>query len=126
MKYLLIILILLVGINCHSQPIPEGMSLIKGGEFKMGKDYKENLNPASPAHVVKLNSFYIDVNEVTNAEYLAFCTETGHRLPEFWNTDVFRSGEQYPDYPVVGVSYGDALKYAEWAGKRLPTEAEWE
>ncbi|WP_430814294.1 formylglycine-generating enzyme family protein [Carboxylicivirga sp. RSCT41] len=126
MKSLSLFILLFTSTLTFSQNAPEGMLLISGGEFIMGKDYKDGKSASSPAHKVKLNSFYMDTHEVTNAEYHKFCLETGHRLPEFWNTDVFRSGEKYPDYPVIGVSYGDALEYAKWAGKRLPTEAEWE
>jgi iron(II)-dependent oxidoreductase len=103
----------------------DGMALIPSGEFIMGKDMKSELG-YSPAHKVKIDSFYMDTCEVTNREYLQFCKETGHKLPEFWNTDIFRSGEKYLDYPVIGVNWSDANKYAQWAGKRLPTEAEWE
>lgn len=102
-----------------------GMALIPSGEFIMGNDMKNGLG-FSPAHKVKIDSFYMDKCEVTNREYLQFCKETGHKLPEFWNTDIFRSGEKYLDYPVIGVTWSDANTYAEWAGKRLPTEAEWE
>jgi sulfatase modifying factor 1 len=101
------------------------MSLIPAGKFLMGNNMRNGLG-FSPEHKVKLDSFYIDKYEVTNKEYLKFCKATGHNLPEFWNTDIFKSGEDYLNYPVVGVNYGDAKKYAEWAGKRLPTEAEWE
>ena len=101
------------------------MVLIPGGEFIMGKDSDKG-NDFSPSHKVKLNPFYIDKHEVTNREYLRFCIETKHRLPEFWNTEIFRSGESFLDYPVIGISWYDALEFAKWAGKRLPTEAEWE
>lgn len=101
------------------------MILIPGGEYTMGKDINNDMG-FSPSHTVKVDSFFIDPYEVTNWEYLRFCRATGYRMPEFWNTDVFKSGEKFPDHPVVGVTHGDAQKYAEWAGKRLPTEAEWE
>ncbi|MFC2089822.1 formylglycine-generating enzyme family protein [Bacteroidota bacterium] len=101
------------------------MVLIPGGEFTMGNN-TNNIPAFGPAHRVKLNSFYMDAYEVTNRSYLQFCKETGYKLPEFWNTKIFRSGEDFLDYPVVGVNYIDVLKYAQWAGKRLPTEAEWE
>ncbi len=112
-------------ITAQSAHEPEGMVLIPSGEFLMGKDIQNGLG-FSPAHKVKIDSFYLDAFEVTNREYLQFCLETGHTLPEFWNTDIFKSGENFPDYPVIGVNWFDAQKYAEWAGKRLPTEAEWE
>jgi sulfatase modifying factor 1 len=104
---------------------PEGMVLIPGGTFIMGS----NAVPGSisyPAHPVTLQSFYMDIREVTNREYMEFCQSTGHGYPEFWGMDVYKSGPGYPDYPVVGVNQSDAGAYAEWAGKRLPTEAEWE
>jgi formylglycine-generating enzyme required for sulfatase activity len=99
------------------------MVLIPAGEFLMGNSDGAD---SSPVHEVYLNAFYIDVHEVTNAQYFKFCRETGASLPEFWGMDVYRSGPDYPDHPVVGVSWSAAVAYAEWCGKRLPTEAEWE
>jgi iron(II)-dependent oxidoreductase len=97
--------------------------LIPGGEFLMGK---EDEGDCSPAHKVVVDSFYMDEYEVTNARYFDFCQETERQPPEFWGMKEFHSGPDFPDHPVVGISWSDAKAYAEWAGKRLPTEAEWE
>jgi iron(II)-dependent oxidoreductase len=104
--------------NRHMQ-----MVLIPGGAFLMGSGTEGDHNPA---HLVRLDPFFIDRYEVTNAQYEAFCRETKRGLPMFWGLDSLRSGPGYPDHPVVGVSWVDARAYAEWCGKRLPTEAEWE
>ena len=103
--------------------LPENMVLITGGSFQMGSDQHAM---AAPSHSVTVEPFYMDVHEVTNSQYQAFCEATGHKLPEFWGIDRFKSGPKYPDHPVIGVSQHDATTYATWAGKRLPTEAEWE
>jgi sulfatase modifying factor 1 len=97
--------------------------LIPGGEFSMGSAVERD---HGPIHRVSISSFYIDRCEVTNAQYHDFCEATGHRLPEFWDRDGFRCGPDYPNHPVVGVSWHDAAEFATWCGKRLPSEAEWE
>lgn len=119
-----ILAVLSIGLSAQSDSY-RGMVLIPSGDFIMGNDITNELG-FSPAHKVKVDSFYMDKCEVTNRDYFKFCQETGHKRPEFWNTDIFESGEKYLDYPVVGINWYDAIKYAEWAGKRLPTEAEWE
>jgi len=101
----------------------EGMVLIPGGEFLMGvEDGEED----APAHMVFIDPFYLDQYEVTNARYFEFCRATGRKPPGLWEMDAFRSGPDFPNHPVVGVTWGDAKAYAAWCGKRLPTEAEWE
>ena len=61
----------------------------------------------------------MDKCEVSNSEYYKFCMETGHKFPEFWGMEIYKSGPEFPDHPVVGVSQFDATLFAEWAGKRL-------
>jgi len=100
------------------------MVLLPGGEFSMGA--QDGGVADNPVHKVYVDSFYMDKYEVTNAQYFSFCEETGRDLPEFWGMKEFHSGSNYPNHPVVGVSWRDAKAYAEWIDKRLPTEAEWE
>jgi formylglycine-generating enzyme required for sulfatase activity len=99
------------------------MALIPASEFLMGGPPDDVY---APGRRVFVDSFYIDWYEVTNSQYQKFCEDTGGNWPEFWGMDEYHCGPDWPDHPVVGVSLYQARKYAEWAGKRIPTEAEWE
>ena len=98
-------------------------TVIPGGTFVMGAEVEDD---HLPPHEVTVDSFAIDTHEVTNAEYAEFCAARGRNMPEFWGIDELESGPEFPDHPVVGVTWQDAADYCEWRGLRLPTEAEWE
>ncbi|MCJ7702530.1 MAG: formylglycine-generating enzyme family protein [Anaerolineales bacterium] len=104
----------------------DGMTMffVPAGSFQMGSketDPEANENEF-PQHTVLLDGFWIDQNEVTNAQYnlcvdIGVCRKSRYAKNAAYNRD---------GYPAVGLAWGDALDYCTWAGGRLPTEAEWE
>ena len=114
-----------------AQKTPEGMVYVPAGEFTMGSSRGDMrtthdirlFSDAQPEHKVNVLAFYIDKTEVTNAQYKKFCDVTGQSVPPHWNK-TFPVGEE--NVAVMRVNWWEAGAYAAWAGKRLPTEAEWE
>lgn len=106
------------------------MVQIPAGEFQMGKEGSKEqgfMGDEKPVHTVYLDTFYIDKYEVTNALYKKFVQATGYKEPSSKTTKLWSNPDFNEDSkPVVYVNWEDAKAYAEWAGKRLPTEAEWE
>lgn len=140
MKFATVVLFTGAVLPLAAPPSPkgvEGMVYIPAGEFLMGTSKEEarqlteeyGVHPSlfageTPQRRVYVKAFYIDRYPVTNAQYKEFIEATGHRPPPHWR------GREYPpdqaDVPVTYVNWHDANAYAQWAGKRLPTEEEWE
>lgn len=129
------------GSPAETSPL-SGLVRVPAGSYPLGDD----LHPAErPAHRYHSEGFAIARLPVTNADYARFMGAGGYdnpdwwlpegwnliqaeglRAPSFWLKRGYACGPDYPDYPVIGVSWYEAVAYATWAGRRLPSEAEWE
>jgi formylglycine-generating enzyme required for sulfatase activity len=137
-RFCIYILAGLVLYSCERAPKIEGMVYIPSGEFIMGSEEVDTEGLGKefglragefyaderPVRKVHLKGFYIDKYEVTNSEYKRFADATRYNSPVNWD------GKNYPegkgDHPVNNITWYDAHSYCNWAGKRLPTETEWE
>jgi hypothetical protein len=99
-------------------PLPDraGMERIEAGLYEIGRPQADDFHITSQE--IMLAEFWIDLYEVTNAQYQAFMDGTGHSPPGVW--------PGMPDHPVKGVTWDQAVSYCAWVNKRLPAEAEWE
>jgi len=101
---------------------PNPMVKVPGGIFIMGTNSR--LADEGPEHTVTISEFMIDVYEVTNHQYMKFINATNRRSPKHFRNRTYPNGKA--DHPVTFVSWYDANDYCKWAGKRLPTDDEWE
>jgi formylglycine-generating enzyme required for sulfatase activity len=107
----------------------DGMVLacVPAGEFSMGSENGDS--DEKPVHTVYLDEFWIDLTEVTNAMY-ALCVQAGACQPPIQNRSSTRNNyylaNQYAENPVINVNWYSASNYCEWAGRTLPSEAQWE
>ncbi len=146
--FLITVSLIFIGtLGCSADRTPEesrakpiaNMALIPAGEFLMGSH--ETNTDRSPAHLIDLKAYFIDLYEVTNHQYEEFILDGGYQTEALWSKAGWefiqsksidrplgfeRNRYNGPDQPVIGVSWYEADAYARWAKKRLPTEAEWE
>ncbi len=105
----------------RTEDATRGMVRIPAGEFIYGA--ADEQNPFRTRRPGRLPDFWVDACEVSNGEYKAFLDATGHPPPALWGGTY---SKEWDELPVGEVTWFDALAYAEWAGKRLPTLLEWE
>ena len=130
-KYLFLLIILF---SITNQPIFANtirdkveMETIQAGEFLMGSKQEEGRADERPQRKIYLDTYEIDSYEVSNKRYLNFVHDTGRKDPANPYSEKLLSEENGIDsLPVVQVTWYDAVDYCRWAGKHLPTEAQWE
>jgi serine/threonine-protein kinase len=101
---------------------------VPAGEFQMGSDMGRN--DEKPVHTVYLDAYWIDQTDVTNAMFAKFVSSGGGNQPplRFYSQTrkSYYQNSQYDDFPVIYVNWDQADAYCKWAGRNLPTEAQWE
>ena len=102
---------------------PENMQYIPAGEYSIGDPFKEGDKDEQPVKGVFIDAFYMDTHEVTVGQYKNFLSETNYTKPNWAKIRQYSPTDQHP---ILYITWHDAMAYAKWEEKRLPTEAEWE